>query len=209
MVRRRNAFRATIETVGMIVLYLVFLVVSAIFVLPISIIQFALANRAKHHGIDAEIDVPATPWIVLIDMFIAGLAYLVADFLRCEIWMGTTWPEHVEGYGSTLTIHLVMLTIVVIAWPIILQWLGWYKPCLRAWQWKVSNTLAATVLLMLVMSAICMTTQTWRVLFPRAQIVSVAAIIPLMTGIVRGSVFLFGRTGHRQLKSISVPDPAW
>ncbi len=208
--QRRGAIRATLETSGMIILYVIFLLVSAVFVLPLSLVQFALANRSAHHAQDHDLAVPRVGWMILLDVLTVVATYIIADILRCSWWMKVAWPEHVRGYGSTIGIHLGMLAVVALAWPSILHWLGWYKPRWRAWSWKVANTLAASVLLCMVMAAVALLSSgSTRVLFPRAQIGFVAALIPIVTGIIRGAAYWIGYTGLPETGKSTRLGPAW
>jgi hypothetical protein len=158
------------------------LLVSFLFTLPVMIMQQVFPNRSPHHSDRYGFQVPTRAVMVLIDIVCVVATYLLADVLRCAYWQKTAWPEKVEGVGSTLDLHIKMMVLIAVAWPLILHWLGWYKPRWRSWWWKARNTLAATVLLGLTMSALSLLLH--RELYPRIQIAFVAALLPITTAAV-------------------------
>lgn len=119
-----------------------------------------------------------------MDVGVVLSTYVGADVLRCRVWMRTPWPEVVEEYGSTIGLHLAMMAVIAVAWPLILRWLGWYRPIGVGWRRTVGQALGATALLALTIAGSAVLIH--RELYPRAQIGLVAAILPLASlGVAR------------------------
>ncbi len=163
------------------VLFVLWTIATIVFALPAMLLEMAMPNRSDHHDAEHGQQVPHGPLMVGLDAVSALCTYFIADLIRCWI-NGRTWPEVVAGQGSTLHLHIKMAIAVTIAWPLILYWLGWYKPRWRSWQWRLRGTAAAGVLLGLVMSATSLVLH--RDLYPRSQIGFTVIMIPLMTAIV-------------------------
>jgi hypothetical protein len=43
---------------------------------------------------------------------------------------------------SSVRIHMKVLVPLLIGWPLVLAWLGWYLERWRSWQWLVKTALA-------------------------------------------------------------------
>lgn len=187
--------------------YLLFLGVSSLFALCYSLFRAGVARRVPVGSDTDELKTPGRVWVVALDATIAVGAYLVADILRCTIRQHTTWPEHLEGYGSTLGIHLMMMAVVPIAWTLLLAWIGWYRPVARTIQWKTTNTIAASLILALFMGAFAMLIA--RDAYPRMQIVYFGVTLPIATAVVRGTIDLVGRRFHPDAQWPRHAGPAW
>jgi len=129
--------------------------------------------------------------------------YILADILRCHLWMRTDWPELLRlgpppfDKISSVRIHLKVLVPLVFAWPLILAWLGWYQE--RWWSWRRSlrQVVAAVGINGLIMGSLALLLE--RELYPRAQIGFVALILPATTLLTRGISAWAGRwLGRRQ-----------
>ncbi|HWL95084.1 MAG TPA: hypothetical protein VNT79_16310 [Phycisphaerae bacterium] len=202
----RSGMLGSLSALCAALIYPLFLIVSAIFVVPLTLLTQTIAGRAPETSSLRMRVQHRTRWFVFIDLLSTALAYLVADFFRCRWWMQVSWPEVVHGYGNTIGMHLTMLAILVPAWPIILYWLGWYRPRHRPWGWRVKNTLVAGGVLGLLMCAIAL--GGFREIYPRAQIGFTILILPLMTGLIRSAVEMYER-GRRSAARSSRLDPAW
>lgn len=121
--------------------------------------------------------------LIAADAVAIVLVYVVADYLRCRLWMQTNWPEIVPGHGSTVRLHMKVLVILPVAWPAILNWLGWYDQKWRPWEWFVRTALAASTILVLLMAALALLLE--RELYPRAQIAGVMLLLPATALAVR------------------------
>ena len=119
------------------------------------------------------------------------LTYVLADMVRCSLWMATDWPELLPGYGSSVRIHVKVLALLPLAWPVILSRLGWYAQKWRSWSWALRNALTATTILALLMAALALLFERDR--YPRAQIGFVALLLPATTMAVRGISGLVGQ----------------
>lgn len=184
--------------------YLLFLGVSSLFALGYSLFRSIVAGRAP---VGDELKTPSRMWMVLLDASIAVGAYLIADILRCTIQQHTSWPEHLDGYGSTLGVHLMMMAVLPVVWTGLLAWIGWYGAAQRALRWKVVNTIAASVVLALFMGAFALVFA--REAYPRMQIVYFGVALPMATGVVRG---LIDQVGRRLTGDGDAPrhiGPAW
>lgn len=124
--------------------------------------------------------------------------YLLADVLRCHLWLGEDWPELHPVFGSTERIHMKMLVFLPFAWPFILSRLGWYEQKWRRWHWAARHAVLGTLVLGLLMSALALLLERGR--YPRAQIGIVALLLPATTLAMRGITTLIGRRegGRRQ-----------
>ena len=119
------------------------------------------------------------------------LTYVLADMVRCSLWMSTDWPEWLPGYGSTVRLHLKVLALLPLAWPLILSRLGWYAQKWRSWRWALRNALTATTILALLMAALALLFERER--YPRAQIGFIALLLPATTMALRGISGLVGQ----------------
>jgi len=187
--------------------YLLFLGISSLFALIYSLFRAGVARRVPV-GNDAEdLKTPGRGWMVALDGAIAVGAYLVADVLRCTFWQQTRWPEHLEGYGSTLGVHLLTMAVVPFAWPLLLAWIGWYRPVERSIRWKTANTIAASLILALFMGAFALVVA--REAYPRMQIVFFGATLPIATAVVRGLIDWVGRRHRHDADWPRHVGPAW
>ena len=162
-------------------LWLLWLVATVVLALPMVLLELAMPNRSDHHDREHGFHNPHVPLMIALDTLAALATYFLADILRCTV-AGRDWPEVVPGQGSTLRLHLEMAVAVTIAWPLILHWLGWYKPRWRSWVWRLRGTAAAAVLLGLVMSAVSLLLH--RELYPRSQIAYTVVLIPVVTALI-------------------------
>lgn len=129
--------------------------------------------------------------MVAADILTIILTYLVADYLRCVLWMRTEWPEMISGTVSSVRVQMPVFALVPFIWPTILNSLGWYAQKWRTFGWYVRTSLLAGGLLALVMAAIALVFE--RELYPRAQIGLVAAFTPATTMAARGITGWIGR----------------
>lgn len=194
----------TIGTILIAPFYLVFLGLSSIFALGYSLFRSIVAARAP---VANDVKTPSRVWVVLLDASIALGAYLLADVLRCWYHQHTNWPEQLDGYGSTLNVHLMMMAVLPIAWTGLLGWIGWYGATPRTLRWKVVNTIAASILLGLFMGAFALVFA--RDAYPRMQIVYFGVALPIMTGIVRGIIDQVGRRLNGDDSGGRYVGPAW
>ena len=139
----------------------------------------------------------ATAWrqfragMIAADAAAILLTYVLADMMRCSLWMSTDWPEWLPGYGSTVRLHLKVLALLPLAWPLILSRLGWYAQKWRSWRWALRNALTATTILALLMAALALLFERER--YPRAQIGFIALLLPATTMALRGISGLVGQ----------------
>ena len=121
----------------------------------------------------------------MLDGLALAVTYIAADVLRCWTWMGTSWPQVVEGQGSTLEMHLVMMAALTPTWPFILWRVGWYRPVLprRA---AIARVLVATVILCLGIAAAALLYDRW--LYPRIQIGFVGVMLPIVALMMRAAI---------------------
>lgn len=188
-------------------LYIVFLAISSAFALCHSLFRAAVARRAPA-GDDAEdLRTPPRSYVAILDAAIAAGAYLVADMLRCALRQHTTWPEHLDGYGSTIGLHLAMMIVVAVAWPLLLAWIGWYRPVVRTTSWKVANALMASFILALFMGSVALVVA--RDAYPRMQIACFGITLPLATALVRGAIDYISRHNRRDSQWFHHAGPAW
>ncbi len=145
--------------------------------------------------------------MVAADAVAIFLTYVLADMLRCHLWMQTDWPELVPigagEYLSSVRIHMKVLALLPIGWPVILGFLGWYEPRWRPLGWLARTTVAGTAVLALLMAGLALLFE--RELYPRAQIGFVAALLPATTLMVRGITGLAGRwIGSRHRRHVLI-----
>lgn len=133
---------------------------------------------------------------VFADIVSVTATYVLADVLRCTLWMHRSWPEHLPGYGSTHLMHARMLISVVIVWPLILHWLGWHRLSRRPWPRQAARAVAASVVLGLTVAAFSLLFE--RQLYPRAQIAFVVCLLPLATLATRAVADRAGRRDQAQ-----------
>ncbi len=120
------------------------------------------------------------------------LVYILVDYFRCRLWMQTEWPEIIAGHGSTVRLHMKVLVVLPVAWPIILNWLGWYEPRPRTRTWTLRTAIAASTILVLFQAALALLLE--RELYPRAQIAGMFLLLPATTVGVRGITRWIGRS---------------
>lgn len=174
--------------------YSAFLGITMVFVFLIFIGEQFLPPRSDHHAHRYTGWLPGRAGMMAMDIASVVVAYLLADYIRCVAYMQTTWPEHVQGVGSTLHLHLEMLAVIIVVWPTILHLMGWYKPARRSNAWRLRRSMSSMAVLGLIMSATSLLIH--RLLFPRAQIVFAVAALPIATAAVRSIVLLVGRVFH-------------
>jgi hypothetical protein len=177
---KRNSIPDKLQAAGLFVLYAVFLVLSSVFVIAFMAVRALVRPRVLSDESDVR---PRTALFGLLDILSLLVTYLLADLFRVLVIENKPWPEELEGYGSTLTEHGIMLAFILPAWIAILAWLGWYRPRRRSPRWRAVNTAAASVLLGLSMGAFAMIAA--RTVYPRWQIALVVLLLPFVTGIVR------------------------
>jgi hypothetical protein len=122
-------------------------------------------------------------WAALLDSALLIVAYVLADCLRCAVWQHCSWPEVDLNYGSTLSVHLRMLAVSAVLWPLILALIGWHRPVQWPWSWLIGRVVAAAVLLSLSMAGFSLLVD--RLIYPRAQIGFVMLILPVATLLAR------------------------
>lgn len=181
----------SLGAVGITVLYVLYLVVSsvfgAVFLLVYEMFRDPRCRRLQH---DRHISDSAAGAMVA-DALWAVLAYVLADYLRCVLWMKRSWPEVVPDYGSTIDVHIKMLVVAAICWPIILYCLGWYRLRWRPLRWRILRTIAALAILGLAMSAAAILLM--RIIYPRYQIAFMIVTLPALTSILRAIADVFRR----------------
>ncbi len=141
--------------------------------------------------------------MVALDAVAIVGAYIAADILRCHIWMQTEWPELIPGYGSSVRIHLKVLTFLPIAWPLILGLIGWYEPRYRSIRWQVHHVCMAAAVLAMFMAGMALLLE--RELYPRAQIGLTAALLPATGLAMRRISWQIGRwIGRRNRRRVLI-----
>lgn len=133
--------------------------------------------------------------IALAVAMVLVIVYVVADKLRWALWQQTPWPEVHPQYGSTIWVHVKMVVVLAVVWPLVLHCLGWYRPGRWPRRWLFGQLLAASVLVALSMAAYSMLFD--RGIYPRAQIgftllllPGAAALLRMATGAARRERFL-------------------
>ncbi|HVP10607.1 MAG TPA: hypothetical protein VMV94_05385, partial [Phycisphaerae bacterium] len=140
--------------------------------------------------------------MIAADALTVCLTYILADILRCHLWMRTGWPELLKvgpplEVVSSVRIHMKVLAFLPVGWPLVLAWLGWYEQRWRSWPWLARNALAGSALAAMLMAALALLFE--RDLYPRAQIGFVAALLPATTLAMRGISGVAGQwLGGRQ-----------
>ncbi len=133
--------------------------------------------------------------MIVADVVTICLTYILADILRCTLWMRLDfpeqWPEMIEGFGSSVRMHMRVMALLPLGWPLILGLLGWYQQRWRPWRWVVKNSLAASAVLGMLLAAVALLFA--RDMYPRAQIGFVLILLPATTSAVRGISVLMGR----------------
>ena len=141
--------------------------------------------------------------MIAADALTVFVTYMLADYLRCRLWMGQDWPELLPGYGSTVRIHMQILAFLPLAWPIILFQFDWYAQKWRTWSWALRRALAATAILALLIAALALLFE--RELYPRAQIGFMALVLPATAMAVRGISGLVGQwVGSRRRRRVLI-----
>lgn len=179
----RSGMLKSLGTAGISVLYVLYMIVSTVFGAVLFLFYEMFRDpRCRRLHRDRHISGSAAGAMVA-DALWAVLAYVLADYLRCALWMKTSWPEVVPDYGSTIVVHIKMLAVVAISWPIILYCLGWYRLRWRPLRWRILRTIAGLAILGLVMSAAAVLLM--RLIYPRYQIAFLIVSLPALTSILR------------------------
>lgn len=188
--------------------YVIFLTLSTIFAAAYAILCAVIARRAESDELrQPGMRTPPKYLMILLDGVTVIAAYLLADFLRVTFRQHTQWPEHLEGYGSTLMTHLAVMAILPICWTIILGWLGWYRPIARTFRWRANNTVAGTILLGLTLASAALLFA--RDVYPRAQIGYFLVVLPFVTALVRALIDYVVRKSNGSDNGHGELGPAW
>lgn len=207
MKQERSSASAVLASLLAGVAYPAFLVVSTLFVVPVSLWNQLFADRSAPLASVRSRMIHRSRRFVFIDVIATVVTYVLADMVRCSFWMGISWPEIVPGHGSTQSIHLAMLGLLALAWPSILYWLGWYRPRRRTVAWRMRNTFAAAAILALLMSTVALAA--FREIYPRAQIGLMVALLPVVTAVIRLIVESLEEIVARRHRGPNRLDPAW
>ena len=144
--------------------------------------------------------------MIAADALVILLTYLIADLLRCLLWMNLSfaeWPELIGGHTSSVRIHLKILAMLPVGWPLILHCLGWYEQQWRSWQWVVRTATVGSLLLGLLIAALALLVE--RELYPRMQIAFVCGLLPATSTAGRGTSLLVGRwLGSRRQRRVLI-----
>lgn len=145
---------------------------------------------------------------IAADVLVIFLTYVAADMLRCRFWMHVEWPELIQvgppvDTLSSVRLHMKVLALLPLAWPLILNWLGWYERRWRSWRWLTRTVLAGTAILGLLLAGLALLFA--RELYPRAQIGFVVLLLPATTAAMRGISASVGRwLGSRQSRHVLI-----
>ncbi len=120
---------------------------------------------------------------VVADATTVAATYVLADVLRCRLWMHTAWPEQIEGLNNPLPVHFWMLAVLPVVWPFVLGWHRWYEPRWRGWWWLAGRALTASIILVLIASGLALALQ--KELYPRMQLGFMAVLLPATTLLAR------------------------
>lgn len=171
-------------------IYVVFLALSALFVGLYAFLCAAVSSRPVSDEVVSDKQrggANTRRWrYIALDAATVVVAYVVADILRVTLRQQTAWPEQLDGYGSTLTTHLLVLAVISVAWVIILNRLGWYHATMRTLRWRLRNIVMATVLLTLTLSTTALLLA--RDVYPRAQIGFFLLALPIISALVHGGM---------------------
>ncbi|MCK6483393.1 MAG: sugar transferase [Phycisphaerae bacterium] len=129
--------------------------------------------------------------MVAVDAVTIVGTYVLADVLRCHLWMQVEWPEKIAGISHSGPIHFWMLSVLPIAWPLLLGWHGWYELRWRSWLWLTVRVGSASAVAVLLMAALALLFQ--RELYPRAQLGFMAVLMPATTLTARSISGLIGQ----------------
>lgn len=130
--------------------------------------------------------------MVAADALAILLTYVLADILRCKLYMGVEWPELLPGkISSVREVHLKVLALLPIGWTIILAMLGWYQQRWRPFEWLLRTIVLADFILALLVAGLALLFV--REAYPRAQIGFLLLITPATTLAVRGITGVVGR----------------
>lgn len=141
--------------------------------------------------------------MIAADAVAIFLTYMLADYLRCHLWMGQEWPEFHPDYGSTVRTHMQILAFLPFAWPIVLFQFGWYAQKWRSWTWGLRRALLATAIISLLIAALALLFERER--YPRAQIGFLALFLPATTMAIRGISSLVSLwMGSRQRRHVLI-----
>lgn len=120
------------------------------------------------------------------------LAYVVADILRCKLYMQVDWPELLPGKVSSVReVHMKVLVFLPLAWPAILWTLGWYQMRWRPWTWLLRQAVVSGMVIGLLISGLALLFA--REAYPRAQIGFLLPLVPATALMVRGINGVAGR----------------
>lgn len=142
--------------------------------------------------------------MIAADALSIFLAYMIADIIRCRLYMGVPWPELLPGKVSSVReVHMKVLAFLPIAWPLILSLLGWYQQRWRPLSWLVRSAIIADVVLALLIAGLALLFV--RIEYPRAQIGFMLLVVPATTIAVRGITGIAGRwISSRQLRHVLI-----
>lgn len=130
--------------------------------------------------------------MIAADALAILLTYVLADVIRCKLYMGVDWPELLPGrISSVREVHLKVLALLPPAWPAILWILGWYQMRWRPLGWLVRTAVFASAILAMLMAGLALLFV--REAYPRAQIGLMLALVPATTLAVRGITGVVGR----------------
>jgi len=189
------------------VIYAIGLVLSALFVIPIFVAEQLLPSRTQHHGERYGYTLPGRIGMIALDVASVVSAYWLGDYLRCRLYQHTSWPEIVPDFGPTLRIHIQMVVLVALLWPVILYLMGWYAERWRSWGWRVRNTVASMAVLGMTIAAGSLLIH--RGIYPRAQIGFAVAALPLTTAAIRVMANLLVRLGRGSPSERPPVDETW
>lgn len=118
-------------------------------------------------------------------------AYMLADIIRCRLYMGVPWPELLPGkISSVREVHLKVMVFLPIAWPVILGMMGSYQERWRSFGWHLRTAIIADVILALLIAGLALLFV--RIEYPRAQIGFMLLVVPATSLLVRGITGIAG-----------------
>ena len=202
-----KTLRSGLRFAALGVIYAIGLVLSALFVIPIFVAEQLLPSRTKHHGERYGYTLPGRIGMIALDVSSVASAYWLGDYLRCRLYQHTSWPEIVPDFGPTLRIHVQMMVLVAVVWPLILYLMGWYAERWRSWGWRVRNTVASMAVVGMTIAAGSLLIH--RDIYPRAQIGFAVAARPLPTAAIRVLGDLIVRLGRGSPLDRPPADEAW
>lgn len=122
--------------------------------------------------------------LVTFDMIVFAACFLVADWVRCRVWMHTRWPQPELNPSQQWYWYLWILPVLMACWPPILASLGLYRTAMPPPTWRWMRTAVVALVLCMVFSTFALFFS--RLAYPRMQI--------LLTSIAAPVGFIFGRT---------------